>query len=72
MRAVATPGDPVSGDAAARLGLVGLGSMGRNHVRVISGHPETRLAAVADLDADAVAAVGAADRRHRLRPTRSR
>ena len=40
-----------------RIGLVGLGSMGRNHVRVVSGHPETRLAAVADTDADAVAAV---------------
>jgi UDP-N-acetylglucosamine 3-dehydrogenase len=40
-----------------RLGLVGLGSMGRNHVRVVSGHLETRLAAVADPDADAVAAV---------------
>lgn len=33
-----------------RLGLVGLGSMGRNHLRVISNHPETTLAAVADPD----------------------
>ncbi len=48
----------VTGDPL-RLGLVGLGSMGRNHVRVIAGHPETRLAAVADLDADALAAVTA-------------
>ncbi len=42
-----------------RIGLVGLGSMGRNHVRVVSGHPETRLAAVADPDSGAVAAVTA-------------
>ena len=34
-----------------RLGLVGLGSMGKNHLRVISSHPETTLAAVADPDA---------------------
>ncbi len=36
--------------APLRLGLVGLGSMGRNHVRVISGHPQAVLAAVADPD----------------------
>lgn len=40
----------MSGAARLRLGLVGLGSMGRNHVRVISGHPETALVAVADPD----------------------
>jgi UDP-N-acetylglucosamine 3-dehydrogenase len=33
-----------------RLGLVGLGSMGRNHLRVISNHPETSLSAIADPD----------------------
>jgi UDP-N-acetylglucosamine 3-dehydrogenase len=33
-----------------RLGLVGLGSMGRNHLRVISNHPDTTLAAIADTD----------------------
>ncbi|MGD0249064.1 MAG: Gfo/Idh/MocA family oxidoreductase, partial [Candidatus Limnocylindrales bacterium] len=37
--------------APLRLGLAGLGSMGRNHLRVISTHPETTLAAVADTDA---------------------
>jgi predicted dehydrogenase len=47
-----------------KLGLIGLGSMGRNHLRVISTHPETTLAAVADptpeaLDA-AVTQTGAA------------
>ena len=34
--------------APFRLGLAGLGSMGRNHLRVISGHPDAILAAVAD------------------------
>ena len=37
--------------APLRLGLAGLGSMGKNHLRVISSHPETTLAAVADPDA---------------------
>ena len=40
-----------------RIGLAGLGSMGRNHLRVISNHPETTLVAVADPDP---AALGAA------------
>ncbi len=39
-----------------RLGLAGLGSMGRNHLRVISNHPETVLAAVADPTAEALTA----------------
>jgi len=42
--------------APLRLGLAGLGSMGRNHLRVISNHPDTTLAAIADLDAVALAA----------------
>jgi UDP-N-acetylglucosamine 3-dehydrogenase len=46
-------------DAPLRLGLAGLGSMGRNHLRVISGHPETVLAAVADPDSEALAAAAA-------------
>lgn len=51
----------MSGGAGAplRIGLVGLGSMGRNHVRVVSGHSDTRLAAVADTDGAAVDAVTA-------------
>jgi predicted dehydrogenase len=40
-----------------RLGLAGLGSMGRNHLRVISNHPETTMAAVADPDPAALEAV---------------
>ena len=42
-------------EAPLRLGLAGLGSMGRNHLRVISGHPQTVLAAVADPDPEALA-----------------
>ena len=43
-------------DAKLRVGLVGLGMMGRNHLRVVSTHPETVLAAVADLDPAALEA----------------
>jgi UDP-N-acetylglucosamine 3-dehydrogenase len=39
-----------------RLGLAGLGSMGRNHLRVIASHPETTLAAISDPDAVALEA----------------
>jgi len=46
-------------EAKLRLGLVGLGSMGRNHLRVIAGHSETTLAAVADPDAAALEAATA-------------
>jgi UDP-N-acetylglucosamine 3-dehydrogenase len=34
--------------APLRVGLAGLGSMGRNHLRVIAAHPGTRLVAVGD------------------------
>ncbi len=52
-----------AGDRDLRVGLAGLGSMGRNHLRVIAGRTDCRLAAVADplrdlLDA-ATAATGA-------------
>ncbi len=43
--------------APLRLGLAGLGSMGRNHLRVISSHPDTILAAVADPTAEVLEAV---------------
>ncbi len=36
------------GERKLRIGLAGLGSMGRNHVRVISSRPNARLVAVAD------------------------
>jgi len=56
------PWRPV-GDREVRVGLAGLGSMGRNHLRVILSRPNSRLVAVADpvaetLDA-AVASSGA-------------
>jgi len=44
------------GERALRLGLAGLGSMGRNHLRVISSHPDTILAAVADPTAEVLEA----------------
>ena len=43
----------MTADGRLRIGLAGLGSMGRNHLRVISGHAETALAAVADPDGPA-------------------
>jgi len=47
------------GDRELRLGLAGLGSMGRNHVRVLGTLPNVRLAAVSDPVADVLeAAVG--------------
>jgi UDP-N-acetylglucosamine 3-dehydrogenase len=42
--------------AQLKLGLAGLGSMGRNHLRVISNHPDTTLAAISDPDAESLAA----------------
>jgi UDP-N-acetylglucosamine 3-dehydrogenase len=48
--------------APLRLGLAGLGSMGRNHLRVISSHPDTILAAVADPTADVLEAAVAQTR----------
>ncbi len=45
--------------APIRIGLAGLGSMGRNHLRVVSGHAETVLAAVADPDPAALEAATA-------------
>ena len=42
--------------APLRRGLAGLGSMGRNHLRVISNHSETALAAIADPDPAALEA----------------
>jgi len=47
------------GDRELRVGLIGLGSMGRNHLRVLGLATGTRLVAVADPDADALAAAAA-------------
>lgn len=45
-----------TGSREIRMGLIGLGSMGRNHLRVLGGMPGVRLTAIADLDGTAVAA----------------
>ncbi len=46
--------------APLRVGLAGLGSMGRNHLRVLASRGDVRLAAVADPDRAALAAAGGA------------
>lgn len=48
-----------TGDGPVRVGLAGLGSMGRNHLRILAGRPDVRLAAVADPVAEALAAAAA-------------
>jgi UDP-N-acetylglucosamine 3-dehydrogenase len=48
-----------AGDRELRIGLVGLGAMGRNHLRVITGQPNARLTAVADPVAETLAAAAA-------------
>jgi len=42
--------------APARIGLAGLGAMGRNHLRILSARPDVRVAAIADPVPDALAA----------------
>jgi len=43
-----TSGWQPAGEREVRVGLAGLGSMGRNHLRILSGRSDLRLAAVAD------------------------
>ena len=43
-----------AGERELRVGLIGLGSMGRNHLRILSSMPGARLVAVADPDRDAL------------------
>jgi UDP-N-acetylglucosamine 3-dehydrogenase len=43
-------------DRELRVGLAGLGSMGRNHLRILAGRPDIRLVAVADPVAEALEA----------------
>jgi UDP-N-acetylglucosamine 3-dehydrogenase len=45
-----------AGARELRLGLAGLGTMGRNHLRILSSRPGVRLVAVADPVADVLAA----------------
>ncbi len=44
-----------AGDRPLRVGLAGLGSMGRNHLRILAGLTDVRLAAVADPVSEALA-----------------
>jgi UDP-N-acetylglucosamine 3-dehydrogenase len=39
---------PIGGGSPARIGLIGLGTMGRNHLRLLAGRDDARLVAVAD------------------------
>jgi UDP-N-acetylglucosamine 3-dehydrogenase len=48
------------GDGDVRVGLIGLGSMGRNHLRILASMEGARLVAVADPDETALAAAAAA------------
>jgi UDP-N-acetylglucosamine 3-dehydrogenase len=48
------------GDRDVRVGLIGLGSMGRNHLRILASMEGARLVAVADPDDTALAAATAA------------
>jgi predicted dehydrogenase len=48
-----------AGERELRIGLAGLGSMGRNHLRVLSSRPNVRLCALADPVPDALAAATA-------------
>ena len=43
-----------AGTRELRVGLAGLGAMGRNHLRILSGRPDIRLAAIADPVPDAL------------------
>jgi predicted dehydrogenase len=54
-----TSGWRPAGERELRVGLIGLGSMGRNHLRILSSMPGARLAAVADPDRDALDAATA-------------
>jgi UDP-N-acetylglucosamine 3-dehydrogenase len=55
---VTTPWRPV-GARPVRVGLIGLGSMGRNHLRILGLLPDVHLSAVADPVADALSAATA-------------
>ena len=48
-----------AGERELRVGLAGIGSMGRNHLRVISARTDARLVAIADPVAEALAAAAA-------------
>src|SRR5262245_27366968 len=45
---------PIGRGSPARVGLIGLGTMGRNHLRILSARDDARLVAIADPVADAL------------------
>ena len=51
-----TPWQPVGADRPVRVGLVGLGAMGRNHLRLLAARDDVEFAFVADPVADSLAA----------------
>ncbi|HLA16826.1 MAG TPA: Gfo/Idh/MocA family oxidoreductase [Candidatus Limnocylindrales bacterium] len=51
-----TPDWQPVGESQLRIGLVGLGVMGRNHLRVLGAHPDVELVSVADPAPEALAA----------------
>ena len=60
------------GTREIRVGLAGLGSMGRNHLRVLASRPGARLVAIADPVADVARRGRRPDRRARASPSRWR
>jgi len=53
------PWEPI-GDRPARVGLIGLGAMGRNHLRLLSARDDVELVAISDPLEDVLAAVAVA------------
>ena len=59
-----------AGSRDLRIGLAGLGMMGRNHLRILSGHAGVELVAVADPVAATLAAAVAQTGARATRPPR--
>jgi UDP-N-acetylglucosamine 3-dehydrogenase len=57
---MSSPWQPIGRGRAVRVGLIGLGTMGRNHLRLLSSHEDARLVAIADPVADALEVAGTA------------
>jgi UDP-N-acetylglucosamine 3-dehydrogenase len=57
---MSTRWSPIGGGRPARIGLIGLGTMGRNHLRLLTARDDARLVAVADPVPDALDAAAAA------------
>jgi len=57
---MSSPWQPIGPGRPVRVGLIGLGTMGRNHLRLLTSHEDARLVAIADPVADALETAGAA------------